>query len=119
MKKFVITEEEKKQIRSTYEDRFLMEGDSIKFLLRRWDTFKKHFDSEFEISAICHFKEGDDFSGYLKHVSRSIAKSMFLNSGNFINATEEEYYKFVDFGSEAIIDNFKDEIEKHYELKEC
>ena len=39
-----------------------MEGDSIKFLLRRWDTFKKHFDSEFEFSAICHFKKDDDFS---------------------------------------------------------
>ena len=119
MKKFVITEEEKKQIRSLYDDKFIMEGDSIKFLLRRWDTFKKHFDSEFEFSAICHFKKDDDFSGYLKHVSRTIAKSMFLNSGNFSNATEEEYYKFVDIGSKAIIDNFKDEIEKHYELKQC
>ena len=44
---------------------------------------------------------------------------MFLNSGNFSNTTEEEYYKFVDIGSKAIIDNFKDEIEKHYELKQC
>lgn len=119
MKKFVITEEEKKQIRSIYEDRFLMEGNSINFLLRRWDMFKKHFDSEFEFSAICHFKKDDDFSGYLKHVSRSIAQSMFLNSGDFSKATEEEYYKFADIGSKAIIDNFKDEIEKHYELKEC
>lgn len=119
MKKFVITEEEKKQIRSIYEDRFLMEGDSINFLLRRWDQFKKHFDSEFEFSTICNFKKDDDFDGYLKHVSRSIAKSMFLTSGNFRNATEEEYYKFVHIGSEAIIDNFKDEIEKQYELKQC
>jgi hypothetical protein len=119
MKKFVITEEERKQIKSLYEDKFLMESDSINFLVRRWNSFKKIFDREFEFSAICHFKVNDDLNGYLKHVSGTIARSMFLQEVDFLKATQEDLDKYVRVASAAILDNFKDEIEKYYNLKEC
>ena len=120
MKKFVITEEEKKQIRSLYENEFLIEGESIpNFMLRRWDKFKKHFDSEFEFSSICHFKKDDDLDGYVKYVSRTVAQSLFLSTFDLKSTTQEVYENFIHHASEFIKDNFKDEIEKHYELKEC
>jgi hypothetical protein len=118
MKKFVITEEEKKWIKLLYENE-TAKSSSMTPLLRRWDLFSKTYDGEFEFSAICHFKKDDDFDGYLNHVTKGISKSMFLYDVGMEGSTNEDLFRYVNIISDAIKDNYKDDIKKQYKKKHC
>ncbi len=98
------------------------ENETINFLLRRWDLFKEKFDSElmFSSAGVCRFKKEDDFNGYFTHMSQSVLKSMFMYSvPDLGKSTKDDLLKFVTVGTEAIRDNFMDEIKKHYKSTKC
>ena len=97
------------------------ESDNTKFLLRRWNLFKKNFDSQLKLTGgVCHFKKDDNFDGYVNHVCQSVLQSMFINSvPDLGNATKDDLIKFVETGTEAIRNNFMDDIKKLYDSVEC
>jgi hypothetical protein len=97
------------------------ESNTSNFLLRRWDFFKERFDWELKLTGgVCHFKKNDDFDGYFTHMTQSVLKSMFIHSvPDLGNATKEDLIKFVAAGTEAIRDNFMDDVKKHYESTDC
>lgn len=114
MKKFILTEEEKKQIRAIYEDRLLMESNSNNFILRRWATFKDAFDNNLKFSDVCNYK--NDFDLYLGGLIWGITKALYQDP-DFKIKNVEELDKFERVISKFILNNFIDEIKKHYEYE--
>jgi hypothetical protein len=122
MKKVIITEEEKKQIRFLYEGRVLSKTDLINMLLRRWDVFKEIYNDVINSSmhnVICTYRRYDDFEGFLKHVNEVVLHTMFYKSFSEEITTHDDYERFIRFGSELISNRFVEEIEKKYNSKHC